>query len=149
MQVQAGRDGSFHKWLAQAVLTEDDQWNGALNAGAAPRFFSHGIAGSIHHRRLAHVCTRKIPTPQMLAEARLIVDICMEIRTSRNSSGHTGCRRSRTLRHQPTPERVSGLVSNGAATLAIGCITAGNVQHGEVKFIFLFNQHGEAAICGK
>src|SRR5256884_160369 len=55
MQVQAGRDRSFYKWLAKAVLTENDQRDGPLDARAAPRVFSHGIAGWINKRRLAHV----------------------------------------------------------------------------------------------
>jgi hypothetical protein len=55
MQIDAGGYGSFHERLAQPVLPEDDQRDGALDARAAPRFFPHRIAGSIHQRRLAHV----------------------------------------------------------------------------------------------
>ena len=119
MQVQAGRDRSFYKWLAKAVLTENDQRDGPLDARAAPRVFSRGIARWINQRRLAHVCSKEMqllmpvapqdflqaetsfpqggktrskceaasstsarlsrnPTWQMLAEARFIVDICVE-----------------------------------------------------------------------
>src|SRR5258708_39181049 len=73
---------------------------GPLDARAAPRVFSHGIA--INQRRLAHGCSKEMqrlmpvapqdfrpahfcavrlsrnPTWQMLAEARSIVDICVE-----------------------------------------------------------------------
>jgi len=58
MQVQAGRDRSFYKGLAQAILTENDQGDGPLDARAAPRIFSHGIA--INQRRLAHVCSKEM-----------------------------------------------------------------------------------------
>lgn len=60
MQIQAGGYGSFHKRFAQAVLAEDNQRDGPLDARAAPRFFSHGITGSIHQGRLAHVCSKVI-----------------------------------------------------------------------------------------
>jgi hypothetical protein len=58
MQVQAGRDRSFYKGLAQSVLTENDQGDGPLDARAAPRVFSHGIA--INQRRWAHVCSKEM-----------------------------------------------------------------------------------------
>src|SRR6266481_319058 len=68
MQVQAGRDCSFYKGLAQAVLTENDQGDGTLDARAAPRVFSHGIA--INQRRLAHVCSIEMP-PDASSSTRL------------------------------------------------------------------------------
>jgi hypothetical protein len=43
MQIQAGGNRSFHEGLAHAVLAEDDQRNGALDARAAPRVFSDGM----------------------------------------------------------------------------------------------------------
>jgi hypothetical protein len=131
MQVQAGRHRSFHKWLAKAVLTENDQRDGPLDARAAPRVFSRGIARWINQRRLAHVCSKEMQLPmpvapqdfrqaetsfpqggktrskceaasstsvgraplarnpvwQMLAEARFIVDICVEGLEGSSDSG--------------------------------------------------------------
>jgi len=58
MQVEARRDRPFYKWLAQAVLTEDDQRDGPLDPRAAPRVMLRGIARSINQRRLAHGCSR-------------------------------------------------------------------------------------------
>jgi hypothetical protein len=59
MQIDAGGDGAFHERLAEAVLPEDDERDGALDASAAARFFSHGMIGRADQRRLAHVCSRK------------------------------------------------------------------------------------------
>jgi hypothetical protein len=60
MQIQAGRDGSFDKWLAHAVLAEDDQRDGPFDAGAAPRVFPHNTVRRINQRRLAHVCSKEM-----------------------------------------------------------------------------------------
>ncbi|PYT46091.1 MAG: hypothetical protein DMG47_06075 [Acidobacteria bacterium] len=89
MQVQTGRDGSFHKRLAQTVLTEDDQGNGPLDARAAARVFPHEMVRRTNQRRLAHVSSKEMqflapvtshgPKGRMLAEARFVVDIRVKI----------------------------------------------------------------------
>jgi hypothetical protein len=58
MQVEAGGDSSFHKRLTHAVLAEDNQRDGTIDARAAPRVVSHGIARRANQRRLAHVCSK-------------------------------------------------------------------------------------------
>jgi len=58
MQVEAGRDSSFHKRLTQAVLAEDNQRDGTIDARAAPCVFPLGIARRANQRRLAHVCSK-------------------------------------------------------------------------------------------
>jgi hypothetical protein len=58
MQIYAGGNGSFHERFAHAVLTKDDQWDGSLNARAAPRIFPHGAIRRTNQRRLAHVCSK-------------------------------------------------------------------------------------------
>jgi hypothetical protein len=45
MKVDAGGDGAFDKGLAEAVLPEDDERDGALDTCAAARVFSHGMIG--------------------------------------------------------------------------------------------------------
>jgi len=47
VKVQAGRDGSLHKRLAHAVLTEDDQRYRPLNARAAPGVFPTECLGGL------------------------------------------------------------------------------------------------------
>src|SRR5438128_12416266 len=82
MQIQAGRDGSFHKRLAQAVLTEDNQRDGSFNARTSPRVFPNEMVRRTNQRRLAHVSSRRrnraYLSRQMVAEARYIVDISIE-----------------------------------------------------------------------
>ena len=82
MQIQAGRDGSFHKRLAQAVLTEDNQRDGSFNARTSPRVFPNEMVRRANQRRLAHVSSRRrnraYLSRQMVAEARSIVDIPIE-----------------------------------------------------------------------
>ena len=57
MQAHAGRNSSLDKRLAVAVLAEDDQRDGAVDARAAARFvLNKTIRGSLK-RGLAHVCS--------------------------------------------------------------------------------------------
>src|SRR5260370_595313 len=51
---------SFHKRLAEAALTEDNQRNGPLDARAAPRVFYHRIVRRSNERRLAHVHSKEM-----------------------------------------------------------------------------------------
>ena len=104
MQIDAGGNGSFDKGFAQAVLTEDDERDRALDARAATPFFARKIVRSLCKRRLAHVSpwqsslalqhlqelplgqgkiTSLDPNGQMLAEARPNVDVSLKNRASR------------------------------------------------------------------
>jgi hypothetical protein len=59
VEVEAGRDSSLHERLAHAVLTENDQRDGALNPRAAARFFSREIIRGVNKRRLAHASSNE------------------------------------------------------------------------------------------
>src|SRR5882762_9083877 len=107
MQVQAGRDRSFYKGLAQAVLTDNDQGDGTLDARAAPRVFSHGIA--INQRRLAHVCSIEMPpdasSSTRLSSAKDIFSAARQkTRSKREPASGTSMRRSRKPRWQMLAE---------------------------------------------
>jgi len=58
VQIDAGGDGSLDERFTQAILAEDNQRNGTINARAAPRVFSDGTVGRADKRRLAHVCSK-------------------------------------------------------------------------------------------
>jgi hypothetical protein len=45
MQIDAGGDGALDEGLTEAVLAEHDERDGALDASAAARVFSHGTIG--------------------------------------------------------------------------------------------------------
>src|SRR5215472_6613414 len=57
VQVYAGRNSSLHKRFAAAILAEDDQRNGAVDARAAAQFFLNNTIRGSRKRGLAHVCS--------------------------------------------------------------------------------------------
>jgi len=56
--IQAGRDGSFDKRLAHAVLAEDDQWDGP-SMRVLRRASSLQNGREDYQRRLAHGCSKR------------------------------------------------------------------------------------------
>src|SRR5438045_3504101 len=137
MQIQAGRDGSFHKRLTQAVLTEDNQRDGTFNARTSPRVFPNGMVRRANQRRLAHVSSRRrnraYLSRQMVAEARSIVDIPPSMET----------RVEWMILKKPSKS-----IHNGTAALAErGLITLG-MKHAKVKFIASLNHHSDLGSAG-
>jgi hypothetical protein len=60
MKIEARGNSSLDKRFAHAVLAEDNQRYGALNARAAPGVFADGMVWGSNQRRLAHVSSNEI-----------------------------------------------------------------------------------------